>query len=190
MSNDNIQRLRDKRKELEHSYGHSPKRKGDEALDVSSSGNSIPGSVNGGDSASVSSGRYLRTSHVGIETTKTETRRSSTNSVAFNTSVLEHIQYLEMKVKDLEAMESRLKSIEAKAVVKDDSPKYPTDSYSLIAMNGPRFTILWYELWSTQRSFYFFPSSRNTGCSPSTVLVGLILAERRPSVNKSKSNWI
>eukprot|EP00531_Pseudo-nitzschia_arenysensis_P000704 CAMPEP_0116123948 /NCGR_PEP_ID=MMETSP0329-20121206/5021_1 /TAXON_ID=697910 /ORGANISM="Pseudo-nitzschia arenysensis, Strain B593" /LENGTH=968 /DNA_ID=CAMNT_0003617899 /DNA_START=197 /DNA_END=3101 /DNA_ORIENTATION=+ len=154
-SHGNIQRLRDKRKSLEEAYSHSPKRKSGEPSDVSkavSRAVSMVGAVeptsNGTDSLSMPTMPRASTSSAG----------SSKASNAFSTTVLEHIQFLEMKLKALEGLEDRLKVVEktTQEVEKDKSPKYPTDSYSLIAMNGPKPSFLWYELWSEQKCFYFW----------------------------------
>ena len=143
-SSDNIQRLREKRKNIENTYSHSPKTKGSEiiAQDVDVNGNDI------------SRNTSTRTSRVSNDSKG----RNPTVSNDFSTSILEHIAYLEMKVKDLEGLKERLKEVEEKVKTpeKDATQKYPTDSYSLIALNGPQPTLLWYELWSDQGSFYFF----------------------------------
>ncbi len=149
-SHDNIQRLREKRKSLEDAYSYSPQRRGGEPIDVSKAVGRAVNMTGAVETTSNSTGS--------ISMPSSSSTGNSKPSNTFSTAVLEHVQFLEMKLKALEGLEGRLKVVErtTQQVEKDKSPKYPTDSYSLIALNGPKLSFLWYELWSEQKSFYFW----------------------------------
>lgn len=152
---DTIDRLRKKRISIEQTYGHVPMT----GLVDTENNNSFDGGNNG-------MTRNAMSPSPPRPTTTTTTRTNTSNT--FNTSILEHITYLESKVKALELLEERLKEVEKKTIddheeekvdtndVDDDDKQYPKDCYSLIALNGPSPTLLWYELWPEQKSFGIF----------------------------------
>jgi hypothetical protein len=155
-SNENIKRLREKRRTLENEYNSgSPvttRKSADETSTEDSVGrvSSVPDlpSNNGGQKPARPSMSWapIRMSSVNWGNTVLEEEPTLQNQ----------LKRLESKIKAIEIKEMRKSMAVEKIAVeeeekKDEEPKFPRDAYSFLALNGPKATLLWYELWPERK---------------------------------------
>ena len=89
------------------------------------------------------------------QSTELKVSPKNVSSKQTNESFL-NIDDMQFILDEMKVMRIRLDKMEKAQEEVDPDTRYSRDCYSLMALNGPSFSILWYELWGEKTEFIFF----------------------------------